>query len=70
MFAGIVFGIMFGSFKTKMIARISKQIDWLILRIVAGFSYLIPVFVAGFIIKLQYDGVIQLIFKDYAAYLP
>jgi hypothetical protein len=65
MFAGIVIGILLGLFQSETVQKIADKLDWLVLKILASFALLIPLFVAGFIIKLQYDGVVQIIFKDY-----
>ncbi len=65
MLSGIVLGILLGSFKSKIVHTLAAQLDWLVLKILESFAYLIPLFVAGFIVKLQYDGVVSIIFKDY-----
>ena len=65
MLAGIVAGIILGSFRSKFVTLLADRLDWLVLKILGCFAYLIPLFVAGFMIKLQYDGVVELIFKDY-----
>ena len=65
MLAGIMLGILFGSFKSEFASKLAAQLDWVVLKILGSFAYLIPLFVAGFIVKLQYDGVVNIIFKDY-----
>lgn len=65
MFAGIILGIILGSVKSRFVSQLATQIDWLVLKILGSFAYLIPLFVAGFIVKLQYDGTVHIIFKDY-----
>lgn len=65
MLAGILSGIFLGLFQSVRVQRLADQLDWLVLKILASFAWLIPLFVAGFIVKLQFDGVVQLIFKDY-----
>lgn len=65
MFAGIVSGIVFGLFQSRKVQWFAEKLDWTVLKILASFAWLIPLFVAGFIVKLQYDGVVQIIFKDY-----
>jgi Na+/H+-dicarboxylate symporter len=65
MFAGIIFGIIFGNFMPKIGQRLGKAFDLVVTKILSSFAYLIPLFVAGFIIKLQYDGIMQIILKDY-----
>jgi len=65
MFAGIILGLIFGNFLPQAGHRIAKALDHIVSKILASFAYLIPLFVAGFIIKLQYDGIMQIILKDY-----
>ncbi len=65
MFSGILSGILFGQLASQRAAAISQVLDKVVTHLLNGIAYLIPLFVAGFIIKLQYDGVIQIIFKDY-----
>jgi hypothetical protein len=65
MFAGIILGIALGSFKSRMGHFIALRIDRLVTRILNSFAYFIPLFVAGFVVKLQFDGVMQTILKDY-----
>lgn len=67
MFSGIFAGITLGNFAQKSALAIASKLDWLTRHILNGFKYIIPVFVAGFFVKLQYDGVINIIVKDYAA---
>lgn len=65
MFAGIVSGIVLGLFQSPKVQWLADTLDWIVLKILASFAWLIPLFVAGFIMKLQFDGVVQIIFKDY-----
>jgi Na+/H+-dicarboxylate symporter len=65
MFSGIVLGILLGNFTPKAGHKIARGLDVIVTKILSSFAYLIPLFVAGFIIKLQYDGVMQIILKDY-----
>jgi Na+/H+-dicarboxylate symporter len=65
MFAGIVLGIILGVFQSRKVHFFAERLDWFVLKILASFAYLIPLFIAGFMVKLQYDGVVQIIFKDY-----
>ncbi len=65
MFAGILLGIILGLFQSRRVHLLAERLDWVVLKILASFAYLIPLFVAGFIAKLQYDGVVSIIFKDY-----
>lgn len=66
MFLGIILGIILGKFYTKFAASISDVIDKLISIILKLFTYLIPIFITGFIMKLQFDGVVHTIIKDYS----
>ncbi len=65
MFAGILLGIILGIPQSKRVHVFADRFDRFVLKILASFAYLIPLFVAGFMVKLQYDGVVQIIFKDY-----
>ncbi len=65
MFLGIALGILFGRMKTTVAERLATKLDWLISKMLASFSYLIVLFVIGFVVKLEYDGVIHTIIKDY-----
>lgn len=67
MFSGILLGILFGNFKSSLSGFLAAKLDFLASIILKSFTYLIPVFVAGFVVKLQYDGVINIIIKDYAS---
>lgn len=66
MFGGIITGILMARFKPDTANRIANKLDALATNILHSFKYVIPFFVAGFVIKLQYDGVIDIIVKDYA----
>lgn len=65
MFSAILLGILLGNFSPKTSNFIAKKLDYLVTKILLSFAYLIPLFVIGFIIKLQYDGVMHIILKDY-----
>lgn len=65
MFLGIVLGIICGSLKVKAAHQLAEKLAWVIAKILASFTYLIPLFVVGFVVKLQFDGVVHTIIKDY-----
>ncbi|MDR3477715.1 MAG: cation:dicarboxylase symporter family transporter [Gammaproteobacteria bacterium] len=65
MFAGIILGIVLGSLKSKLGPFLARRIDRLVTKVLNSFAYFIPLFVAGFVVKLQFDGVMQTIVKDY-----
>ena len=67
MFAGIILGILASSLQPKRSAIIATKMDAYIGQLLRGFTYFIPLFVAGFVVKLQSDGVIGVIIKDYTA---
>lgn len=66
MFGGLILGILGGMFRRNLAVKVSNKLDQLISLILSAFTYMIPLFVAGFVIKLQYDGMMRLIVKDYA----
>jgi len=69
MFAGIILGIVTNWSKlakiNKIFVQISIKLERFIFKIFKFFIYLIPLFVAGFIAKLQHDGVVVMLIKDY-----
>ncbi len=65
MFLGIILGIGLGILKPRFAERSSQQLDWLVAKVLKVFTFIIPIFVTGFVVKLQYDGVMQTIVKDY-----
>ncbi len=67
MFAGIIFGIISSKCYPHLASKIATKMERWINKLLKGFTYLIPLFVAGFVVKLQYDGVVGTIIKDYTA---
>lgn len=65
MFLGIILGILLGSFKITAAERAADKINTIVNKILNSFVYFIPLFVMGFIVKLQYDGVVHTLLKDY-----
>ncbi len=66
MFGGIILGIIFGITQKKLATLVAERLELAVNLILKTFTYIIPIFVAGFVIKLQCDGVVQVILKDYA----
>ena len=66
MLLGLIFGILTSYFYPSFGHKIATPLEKTITKILAVFIYLIPLFVAGFIVKLQFDGVIYLLAQDYA----
>lgn len=67
MFAGIILGIIASKICPIPAHKIATKADQFIGWLLKGFVYLIPFFVAGFVVKLQFDGVVGTIVKDYTA---
>lgn len=67
MFAGVGLGILTARFMPELATPVANKIDWMITRILNNFVYFIPAFVLGFVVKMQYDGVMTTIIKDYAS---
>jgi Na+/H+-dicarboxylate symporter len=69
MFAGILMGIITNWTKNKQLYNwlnnLSLKLEKIIFKFFTAFIYLIPLFVTGFIMKLQYDGLMTMLFKDY-----
>ena len=66
MFAGVILGIVAGKVIPKEASALAVKLDKMVSALLKGFILLIPLFVAGFSFKLQSDGLIGLIVKDYA----
>ncbi|KTD42411.1 cation:dicarboxylate symporter family transporter [Legionella quateirensis] len=66
MFAGIILGFILSRLKPNKSSKIVREIDKIMNILLSFIVCLIPLFVAGFLIKLQYDGVVSVIIKDYA----
>lgn len=67
MFVGILLGIIVAKWRPEKAIPIAQKIDAFVGNLLMKFTYLIPLFVVGFVIKLQYDGVIHIIIKDYTS---
>lgn len=65
MFLGISLGIFAGYALPGFANRLSDYLQRVIGFILSGLRYVIPIFIAGFVIKLQHDGVMQAIYQDY-----
>lgn len=67
MLAGIVMGLIFGNFYPTIAQKSAVVLETLINKLLSLVIYLIPLFIAGFVVKLQADGVVYTIVKDYTA---
>jgi Na+/H+-dicarboxylate symporter len=66
MFAGIILGLLASKFWSEPALDIAKKAEVVVEKVLKGFLFFIPLFVAGFIVKLQHDGVMSVIIKDYS----
>lgn len=66
MFAGIILGLLAAKLQPVRALQVANSIENFINTILKGFVYLIPLFVAGFVVKLNTDGVMKVIIKDYS----
>ncbi len=66
MFAGIILGILVGLLKIAPARQLASLLDKLVGKILHAFIYIIPLFVTGFVVKLQHDGVMSVIVKHYS----
>lgn len=65
MLAGIIIGIIFGNVLPSFSQSLAHKFDRIINKLLALIIFVIPVFIAGFVVKLQVDGVIATLAKDY-----
>ncbi|MHC0449649.1 MAG: cation:dicarboxylate symporter family transporter [Candidatus Lariskella arthropodorum] len=65
MLLGVSLGILIARCKAFMALIISEKLEKMVSIILKLFTYMIPVFVAGFMIKLQADGTMSTIIRDY-----
>lgn len=65
MFLGIILGLISAKFFSVHAKKYAETMDKVIHKVLAVLVYTIPLFVAGFIVKMQADGVMNLILKDY-----
>ena len=66
MFSGLIFGILFSLFNPTMAEKISNRFEKVIEIALKCIIYVIPLFIAGFVVKLIHDKVMQNIVHDYA----
>lgn len=66
MFAGLLLGILCGWVRPLLAEKIAFQLEKFISLFLKSFLYVIPLFIAGFTIKIMHDGVMSLIIHNYA----
>jgi Na+/H+-dicarboxylate symporter len=67
MFSGIIAGVVFTTTMPDKSQQIANILEKFVNQLLKVITFVIPIFVAGFIIKLQHDGVINKIIQDYAS---
>lgn len=65
MFSGIIIGILSAKIIPIQAGKIGFILEKIVHKLLMIITLLIPIFVAGFIIKLQYEGIIVQIIQDY-----
>lgn len=66
MFFGLISGVILSMAKPQWAEKTSHIFEMIVSVIMKSFAFLIPVFVAGFTVKLQYEGILIRIIQDYA----
>lgn len=66
MFAGVILGILCSLFNSSLAAAVSQRFEKIIDITLKAITLVIPVFIAGFVVKLIYDKVINTIVHEYA----
>lgn len=66
MLSGISLGMLVTLYNKSHANRISSGLDYITNKLLKLITILIPIFIAGFIVKMHTDGVINLIIKDYS----
>lgn len=65
LFSGIILGILFALANKKMATKLANGLGFIVSGIIKCIAVMIPLFIAGFVLKLQHDGVIVHIIKNY-----
>ena len=66
MFSGLALGILVGRFRPNLSTTILPFLDKLIAILLKTFLCLIPLFIAGFVVKMAHDQVMTLILENYS----
>lgn len=67
MFTGLFLGVILGRFKPALGEKIAATFEKIIHLLLKGILYVIPLFIAGFIVKMCYDGTLLSILESYSA---
>ncbi len=65
MFLGLILGILLGKFMPALSNQLSLKLERLVQKILQVILYLIPLFITGFIIKMQHDQLMMYIARNY-----
>ena len=66
MIAGVILGIFASTFYPQKAEQLAMTIEVYIESFLNNFIFFVPLFVAGFVIKMQHDGILKLLTKEYA----
>ena len=67
--SGLILGFVMSFFSPKKAGTLGLAYGSLVEYLLNSFVYVIPLFVGGFIVKLQYEGIIKTIIRDYSKIL-
>ncbi len=67
MLLGLILGIVASRVFPEKSLPIAHNISTILEKLLNGLIYVIPLFIAGFVVKLQYEGMVMAIVKDYIA---
>lgn len=66
MFAGLILGIGLSHFNRPFGEKVGAFLNIVVAKLLKVLALAIPVFISGFIVKLNYDGLMSTIIKDYS----
>lgn len=66
MIAAFILGTIGSLYAPNWAIRMSETVEGLVMKALSVVTYLIPLFVAGFVVKLRYEGIIGTILKNYS----
>lgn len=66
MITGVILGIFMSTFYPQKAVQLAMTIEVYIEKFLNNFIFFVPLFVAGFVIKIQHDGILGLVTKKYA----
>jgi Na+/H+-dicarboxylate symporter len=66
MLLGLILGVIVSLFQPGLASTLSEKLEKIVGKILSSFATLIPLFVAGFVVKLQYEDILMRIVQDYA----